>query len=497
MMSAPLPAALYTALQTRELDARQIASGTSGFTLMQRAAQAAWLAMYRHWTQADQATVLVGRGNNAGDGYLIACMAQRAGWQVQVLALDNPQSLTSDATLAFQEAVAAGVSILPWQADAVLQGVIVDALLGTGLVGEVQGDYAEAIAAINASGLPVLAVDVPSGLCADTGQVLGVAVKASLTLSFIGLKIGLFTGQGPDYVGTLAFDDLQINPEVLTHLEPRALRLVDPYVPYLAGRLPTAHKGEFGHLLVVGGDLGMGGAALMTAEAGLRTGAGMVLLATRPEHVAASLVRQPEMLCVGLESSYALESLVGRSSVVVVGPGLGQEPWGRSLLSLIARQPIPQVWDADALNLLASGAAWIPSHSLITPHPGEAARLLDCSVAEVQANRPAAVQALAKRYDCVAILKGAGTLIADPEGRLMLCDLGHPAMASAGLGDVLAGTLGGLLAQGMSAFEAACLGVWLHAVAGTRAGAQGRGLAATDLIPLVRQALEEHSPCRR
>jgi ADP-dependent NAD(P)H-hydrate dehydratase / NAD(P)H-hydrate epimerase len=369
--------------------------------------------------------------------------------------------------------------------------------LGTGLVGAVLEPYASAIMAINDSGLPVLALDLPSGLCADTGQVLGVAVRAEVTLSFIGLKLGLLTGEGPDYTGLLMLDDLHVDSAVLARVEPLVQRLAEGQtLPRLPPRHPLSHKGEFGHLLITGGDLGTGGAAMIAAEAGLRGGAGMVTLATRPEHLGAALVRCPEVLCAGLESSYALEPLVARASVVVVGPGLGQAPWGRSLLSLIARQPVQQVWDADALNLLASGAAWIPAGTIITPHPGEAARLLDCSIPEVQSNRPAAARLLAQRYDCIAILKGAGTLIATPEGQLRLCDRGHPAMATAGLGDVLAGLLGALLAQGLSPFDAACLGVWVHAVAGEHAGHAGRGLAATDLIPLIRQVLEAWSPCR-
>ena len=495
-MTAPLPTELYTAAQSRELDALQIAAGVSGFTLMQRAAQAAWQAMHRRWTQVNAVTVLTGAGNNGGDGYLIACMAQRAGWQVQVLTVVDPQQLQGDAALAFQEAQAAGISIRLWHPEEPLRGVVVDALLGTGISGSLRSPYVEVITAINASGLPVLAVDLPSGLCADTGQVLSVAVRAELTVCLIGLKVGLFTGQGADYVGTLVFDDLQLDPSVRAQVIPTAYRLDRTLLPQIPPRKPTAHKGDFGHLLVIGGDLGTGGAALMAAEAGLRTGAGMVTLATRPEHLTAALVRRPEVMCIGMESSYLLESVMERVTVAVVGPGLGQGPWGRSLLSLIAHQAVPQVWDADALNLLAAGAAWIPAGSLITPHPGEAARLLDCSIGEVQANRPAAVRLLARHYDCVAILKGAGTLIAAPDGRLMLCDQGHPAMAAPGLGDVLAGVLGALMGQGLPAFEAACLGVWLHASAGAQAGLLGRGVAATDLIPLIRHGLEEHSPCR-
>ncbi|MGE6660331.1 NAD(P)H-hydrate dehydratase [Pseudomonas sp. NPDC077408] len=490
-----LPSRLYSAAQVRELDARLIAAGTPGFDLMQRAAHAAWRALRRRWPDVEEITVLAGRGNNAGDGYLIAALAQRAGRQVRVIAVGDPLQLQGDAAQAFAEARAAGVSVMPWTSGADLRGVLVDALLGTGITGEVREPYASVIRAMNESALPILAVDLPSGLCADTGHLLGEVVRAELTVTFIGLKLGLFTGQGPDRIGTLIFDDLQADAQVIAQIEPSALRLCEANLPTLAPRSPTVHKGSFGQVLVIGGDLGTGGAALLSAEAALRCGAGMLTLATRPEHVTASLVRRPEIMCSGVESTYALTALVQRADVLVIGPGLGQAPWGRSLLSLAPQFHVPQVWDADALNLLAAGAVELPSDCLLTPHPGEAARLLEISVAEVQADRPAVARALAARFGCAVLLKGAGTLIADRDGRLALCDRGHPAMASAGLGDVLAGVAGALLAQGLAPFEAACLAVWLHAVAGERLGAAGRGLVAADLIPMVRQILEEHSPC--
>ncbi|AZE08873.1 NAD(P)H-hydrate dehydratase [Pseudomonas chlororaphis] len=266
-------------------------------------------------------------------------------------------------------------------------------------------------------------------------------------------------------------------------------------LPRLAARAPSAHKGQFGHLLLIGGDRGFGGAALLCAESALRGGAGMVSLATRSEHVAAALARVPEVMALGTDSANQLMGLLEQASIIVAGPGLGQAAWGRSLLSAAANAPRPQVWDADALNLLAKGGLTLPPNSVITPHPGEAARLLGISTADVQADRPAAAQALSKKYTAVAILKGAGSLVASPDGRLARCDRGHPAMATAGLGDVLAGLVGALLAQGMPAFDSACLAVWLHAVAGEHQGKLGRGLAASDLIPVIRQLLEEQSPC--
>ncbi len=491
-----LPLALYSAVQVRELDARLIAAGTPGFELMSRAAHAIWRALRRHWPDAGVVTVLAGRGNNAGDGYLVAALARRAGWRVRLWAVGDPAQLQGDAASARDEALAAGVLVEPWGECAVLEGVVVDALLGTGLRGTVREPYAQAIGLVNGSGLPVLAVDIPSGLCADTGQVLGVAVRAQLTVTLIGLKLGLLTGVAADWVGELQFDDLQADPALVAVQACSAQRLAGINLPRLAARPRSVHKGQLGHVLVVGGERGFAGAALLAAQSALRGGAGMVSLATRGEHLAAAQSRVPEVMSAAVASANQLLVLGAAASVWVVGPGLGQGAWGRSLLSAAASataSAAAQVWDADALNLLAVGAADLPAHAVITPHPGEAARLLGLSAAAVQADRPAAAQALARRYRAVCVLKGAGTLIADPDGRLLLCERGHPVMAGAGLGDVLAGLIGALLAQGVAPWPAASLAVWLHAVAGERLAEQGSGLAASDLCAAIRQLMQEQS----
>ena len=279
------------------------------------------------------------------------------------------------------------------------------------------------------------------------------------------------------------------------HLFPEPQPLRADTLPRLPARAPSAHKGQFGHVLLIGGDRGFGGAITLSAQSALRCGAGLVSLATRPEHVPAALARLPEVMTLGVLSANQLMGALAQASVVVVGPGLGQAAWGRSLLSAAAQAKMPQVWDADALNLLSNADFSLPAGCVLTPHPGEAARLLGLSTEQVQADRPAAARALVKKYSAVCVLKGAGTLVAGLEGELALCTHGHPAMATAGLGDVLAGVVGALLAQGMTAFEAACLAVWLHARAGEQQGQLGRGLAASDLIPAIRQLLEEQAPC--
>ena len=281
------------------------------------------------------------------------------------------------------------------------------------------------------------------------------------------------------------------------HLLPEPHVLRAETLARLPARAPDAHKGQFGHVLLIGGDRGFGGSIMLSAQAALRCGAGLVSLATRPEHVPGALTRLPEVMTLGVSSANQLMGVLAHASVLVVGPGLGQAPWGRSLLSAAAQAKILQVWDADALNLLSNAGLELARGSVITPHPGEAARLLGISTEQVQAHRPAAARALVKKYSVVCVLKGAGSLIAGVDGELAICNHGHPAMATAGLGDVLAGVLGALLAQGMSAFDAACLAVWLHARAGEQQGILGRGLAASDLIPAIRQLLEEHAPCTK
>ena len=264
----------------------------------------------------------------------------------------------------------------------------------------------------------------------------------------------------------------------------------------LAPRPIDCHKGQLGHVLVIGGDVGMGGAGLLSAQAALRCGAGMVSLATREQHIGAALSRLPEVMACAIRASAELRAPLQRATVLVVGPGLGQSPWSRALLSNAAQHKVIQVWDADALNMLADTICSQPQQCILTPHPGEAARLLKTTTAQVQTDRCAAVLAIAQRYNAVTVLKGHHSLIATPQGELSRVERGHPVMAGAGFGDVLSGVIAALLAQGLSAYPAACLAVWLHACAGEQLASQGRGLVASEMCERIRQLLEEHSPCQ-
>lgn len=491
MPTTRLPAALYRADQVRELDRLAIeVHGIPGATLMERAGAAAFRVLRARWPESRRLGVLCGSGNNGGDGYVVARLAREAGLEVTAWQLGNGPRAGGDAVTALARLRAAGVEPAGFEAGAPVDcDLLVDGLLGTGLNGPVEGVWAAAIDALNDSGRPVLALDIPSGLHADTGAVLGCAVAARVTVTFIGLKQGLVTGAGPGYCGRLVYDDLDVPAAVPAALGASA-RLLDAgdHAAWLAPRSRTAHKGDFGHLLVVGGVPGMAGAARMAAEAALRAGAGLVSLATHPEHAALVSQARPEIMAHGVDDAAALAPLLERATVVVAGPGLGRSAWSWALLEAVLDSPRPLLLDADALGLLAE-APRERSDWVLTPHPGEAARLLGREAAAVQADRFAAAAALQARYGGVLVLKGAGTLVQGPAETPGVCPAGNPGMASGGMGDVLSGIIGALLAQGIPAQAAAELGICLHARAADAAATSGgeRGLLATDLLPHLRR----------
>lgn len=507
-MSESLPIALYTAEQVREMDQVAIEKlGLSGIKLMKRAGRAVFDTISKYWPDAP-ITVFCGGGNNGGDGYIVAALAAENNVPVLLVQLSAADKLKGDAKMAYDYALLAGVAMVPFSdAMEIPVGVVVDALLGTGLVlsakkGEqgISKPFAQAIRCINQSGLPVVAVDIPSGLCSNTGTASSRVVQAEITVSFIGLKRGMLTRRGPDVCGDVIFSSLAIPSDVFTQIKPSAVRLQrEELMTELPVRQRDAHKGNFGHVMVIGGDHGYGGAVAMAAEAALRAGAGLVSVVTQPQHVSAILSRRPELMVRGVVSGQELVPLINgvllAPTVLVVGPGLGRSPWSEQLLQQVLLSDLPMVLDADALNILSENCLSVKNsqHWVLTPHPGEAARLLGITIEDVECDRFAAVTALQQKFHCPVLLKGAGSLSCiSSDEPIGLCSSGSPAMASGGMGDVLSGIVGGLIAQKMRADAALLLGICIHADAADIA-AQGddRGLLATDLFEPLRRLVND------
>jgi len=505
-----LPTELYTAAQVRELDRRAVASGISGFELMSLAGRVAFNAILQHWQACRTLLILAGTGNNGGDGFVLAALASAAGIRVSVLQCGDEHAIKGDALQAREQALAKGIHITDFSAAAFTEAtlsckpeaVLVDALLGTGFSGPLRSVYAEAVAAINHCSLPVVALDVPSGLCSSTGSIHQDAVRATMTVTFVALKQGLFTGKGPACCGEIVFHNLDIDH--VSALTPSSTRIdIQSVVALFKPRAADTHKGDCGHVLVVGGELGFGGAALMAAESAARSGAGTISLATRSAHVSSALARRPELMVHGIdniEPEHAemrrFEGLLNRADVILAGPGLGRSKWSRQLLQRVLQQGLRHdvrrtalVLDADALNLLSEDAGSIKRRDnwIFTPHPGEAARLLGCETAQIEADRFTAVRQLQAMWGGACLLKGAGSLLCYETGgqqHVDVCTEGNPGMASGGMGDVLSGIIAAFAAQGLSLADSLRAGVCVHGEsADLAASAAGqRGLLATDLL---------------
>ncbi len=480
-----LPANIYSVASVREIDRIAIEEhNIAGYVLMNRAAASAVKAARERYPEANRWQVICGSGNNGGDGYVVARRAAHDGIVVSVLTMLDPGSLSGDAATAYEDFVADGGVVMPWSGELDAEAtLIVDAMLGSGLEREVSGAFADAVSAINRHPAVVHALDIATGINGDSGKVMGNAVIAGLTTTFVGLKAGLFLGDGPNHSGEVSFDDLEIPAQCRSGIPAMFKRIDDQLLQRaLPPRARGAHKGDFGHVLVIGGGPGMPGAARLCGEAALRSGAGRVSIATHPDHATLITATRPELMSHSVADKRALTPLLEKADVVAFGPGLGQSDWARDLFSLVSESVLPTVWDADALNLLANESN-VVENRIITPHPGEAATLLSQSTAEIQADRPAVVKALSEQYGGIAVLKGAGTLISSDTGRPFICTSGNPGMAVPGMGDVLTGVIAAFLAQGLSLTDAASVGVEVHARAGDVAALAGeRGMLASDVV---------------
>ncbi len=485
---------IYTAAQVKELDRyASEAFSISGNVLIERAGEAAFQLLKSQWPESKRLLVLCGTGNNAGDGFVVARLAAEQEMAVQVVQVGDINKLDGDALAAQQRLLGSGMVPVAYSKTLELEltnyDVVIDAMLGTGVHGNVDGNYAEVITEVNSSVIPVFSIDIPSGLNADTGMPQGVAIQADLTLTDVGIKPGLITGDGPEYSGKVVFNDLKLPKALYDMRSPAGYRLdYVNLIKLLPARRRNAHKGDFGHVVLIGGAPGMPGAIRLAGEAAVRTGAGRVTIVTHPEHAATLNITRPELICYGVEHVEEIYPLLALASVIGIGPGLGQSKWAQDLLVVAIESGLPLVVDADALNLLAESNQsydnWI-----LTPHPGEAGRLLGKSSSEIQRDRFTSVKEISDQFGGIAVLKGLGTLVKSKQGLPSVCPYGNPGMASGGMGDVLTGIIVGLIAQGLSNQEATELGVVIHSKAGDEAAkaAGERGMLASDLMSWIRR----------
>jgi len=485
-----LPHSLYRAEQIKEFEgAAAESAGLTLYDLMKAAGQACYQVFKAHFPDAGKVLVFTGQGNNGGDGYIFARLAKNAGLDVQLCQIGDPANLRHDAKrakIAWQKAQGKIDKIE--QANIGEADVIVDALLGTGLSGAMRPEFKSLIDKINLAGKAILSVDIPSGLNADSGALHNVAIKADATVTFVGLKQGLFTGAACDHCGQLYFSGLGIYEQFIDLAVSDSARVNYNDLTYLIKkRQRSSHKGQFGKTLIIGGNLGMPGAVRLAAESALRSGSGLVKVLTRLENQTAVIAGRPELMLQSFSENMPSSNLFGDwPSTLVIGPGLGVDDWAQGLLGRVISAELNCVIDADALTLLAAKPAY-KDNWILTPHPGEAAKLLGVSIAEIETDRFSAVRRLQSIYGGIVILKGAGTLICD-EKQIFVANVGNPGMASGGMGDVLSGIIGGLLAQGLNSLDAARLAVCIHGDAADLAAQQGeRGLLASDLFSYIRK----------
>jgi NAD(P)H-hydrate epimerase len=487
-------------VKTKEPKAANIA-GCSMFELMQRAGEAAFQTLRKEWPKAQNIIVVAGNGNNAGDGYVLAKLALNWGMAVIVVCQDPKRSLQGDAKQAQLDWQNMGGETQQFTEQNYAQfDVIVDALLGTGVNGEVNSIFQPVIKEINKSSIPVLSIDLPSGMHANTGQALPICVGADVTVTFIAIKPGLVSGAGKEFCGKLNFADLAVGTEFFS-IANSETQLVDwQMLQPLKARPTNGNKGSFGKLLCIGGNQGMPGAIRLTAESALRCGVGLVKVYCHESSSLAISTGRPEIMLDHKD----LEAALHWCTHIVIGPGLGQDDWAHQqfsrLFAHLKLHPKPLVIDADGLNLLATMQddadllnilAQLPA-LVLTPHPGEASRLLQCNIAKIENNRYLNSTNIAHKYTSICVLKGAGTIIQtdDPnqEPQSWVCKGGNPGMATAGMGDLLTGVIGAFLAQGFTAQQAAVYGVCAHAEAGDRIALQfgQRGMIASDLLQPLR-----------
>ncbi|MEO0367421.1 MAG: NAD(P)H-hydrate dehydratase [Pseudomonadota bacterium] len=476
-----LEQSIYTGAAVAAIDKNAIENyAVASDALMHEAGEAAFNFAVQTFSGCKRWLVLCGKGNNGGDGYVLATLAKQHGLDVAVYCTDPPRG--TDAINAREAYLSSGGKILNEMPEQIDPGyLIVDALLGTGLSSAPRGETEAVIRWANEQNCARFAVDISSGVNGDNGDVPGSAFNADQTLTFIAHKLGLLTGAAGNHVGVLSLWPLDMPAQAILDINPCGQILRQPILP---SRLADSHKGSYGHVAVVGANRGMLGAGILASRAALRVGAGKVTLVGHVSNLDKAALLQPEVM----SADYAdLERISDMASVIAIGPGLALSEDSRDVFTAMMEQELPTVVDADALTLLASQPRRDRGHMVLTPHPGEAATLLKTNTAAIQSNRLQAAEEIAKQYQAVCVLKGFGTVVASNNNQSAICTLGNPGMASAGMGDVLTGIVVGLLAQGLSCWDAACAGVWLHShAADIAAGRVGeRSLLASDVITVL------------
>ena len=484
-------------LQKYEADAAH-AIGINLFQLMERAGAAVFNNIRQYYPSVRRILVLSGKGNNGGDGYIAARLAHQAGMNVTVVVNAARQQIKGDALQALNQLEQCPVSItFTAQASEVSDTVksfsgelILDCLFGIGLQGRLSSALTQLFSDINNKNCLRVSVDVPSGLNADLGIATPIAVKADLTITLIAYKQGLLTGQSANYVGQLHLETLEVNKTFAQFAATQCFRLANSQLPNLPKRQAASHKGSIGMLLTIGGHHDFTGAICLASEAALRTGAALVSVCCHQQSRNILLSRRPELMMAASNAKELAEaSFLAKVKAIVIGPGLGRDSWSNALFDLAIDFPQLKVVDADALYFLAQSPrkqkTWV-----LTPHPGEAAMLLTCTIADIEADRFAAVKKIAQRYGGICVLKGAGTLVSDGQS-VWINTTGNSGMASGGMGDVLSGIIGGLILQTADLYQAARLGVYIHGrAADIIAKKQGQiGILASDLYPEIQRLI--------
>jgi ADP-dependent NAD(P)H-hydrate dehydratase / NAD(P)H-hydrate epimerase len=481
----------------RVSEVRALEGGAAKQPLMVRAGlAAAEVARELIAGRPSRVLVLAGPGNNGGDAFVVAHWLKSWFFDVVVAFRGNAAKFGRDADAAHHQWVAGGGTTVTDWGDEERWGMIVDGLFGIGLTRAIEGDYAAWIDRANRTGLPILALDVPSGLDAETGVAHGVTIRATATATFIALKPGLLTADGPDHCGAISVHALDLDVQSLVPARGERLtwRTISAALPGAMSRArQNVHKGTFGTLAIIGGNDGMVGAAILAGRAALHLGAGKVWVGFAAKSPPAVDWVQPELM---LRSANSV--LADQPDALIVGPGLGSDAGARALLAQALAHEVPLVLDADALNLVAADttlAAAVTARkapTAITPHPAEAARLAGSTTTAIQADRLGAALALASRFNTATVLKGAGSVLAFPGGTWAINASGNAGLASGGTGDVLAGMLGALLAQGVPLDAALRLAVCLHGAAAdalVAAGVGPLGLTASKLAPAARELI--------